>query len=204
MDENFEKWIAQWAAAEKELAAEARKISEPEPPLRTSFYTGTPASQDYEESDEGQSDDWGAIWQRAMQMDGENQENLLTDSTDSSVNVAYAGSEGYGKQYIPTVNEKGGGKKAYTNNPINFASAGNDAEGDDGHVRVTKNWSNGDDLLELADVKRRVEEMERKFHDSDVLKKKDRSKLESELNNLRDRVKKLSERLTSNPRDDLT
>jgi phage shock protein A len=76
-------------------------------------------------------------------------------------------------------------------------------EGEDGHVRVSNNFSDGKELLELDDVKRRVEKMERDFHASDILHKPNRAKLESQLNDLRDRVKKLSQKLVSDPQKDL-
>lgn len=202
--ENFEKWMKQWAEAEKQMAQEAGKeVPEPEP-LRTSYFTGTPAEQDFvDNSDNSSNDDWHDIYRRAMEIDY-TKETLITDSTNS-VNVAYAGSEGYGLQSgvdKPKLSKEG--KKAYVNNPIHFASVGNDQEDDEGHVRVTGNFSDGKEIRELDEIKRRVEEMERKFHEADVLNKKtERSKLQNELKKLRDRVKQLSEKMVSDPQSDL-
>ena len=201
--ENFEKWCAQWDQAQKEIAAEQpQKQVEPEAP-RGSYFTGTPASVDYDfdpNSEEGAiADDWHSLYQRAMEVDYSD-EGLLTDA----VNVAYMGSEGYGKEMPKGTPPSPGGKKVYTNQPVHFASVGNDQQDDEDRTRVTQNWNDGDDLLELDDVKRRVEAMERKFHDADVLDKPDRSKIQNELKSLRERVKKLSEKVQSNPQDDLT
>lgn len=201
--ENFNKWVQQWEIAEKEIAQElanTKPQQRPDPP-RTSYFTGSPSEYDF--VDDGQpTDDWRSIYQRAVEVDF-NKDDLITDG----VNIAYMGSEGYGQQNIPPVaqpSKSGGGKKVYTNNPIHFSSAGNDQEGDNGLVRVSNNWSDGEELRELDAIKRQVEAIERKFHEADVLdKKSERSKFESQLKNLRNRITQLSEKLTSNPTSDL-
>jgi hypothetical protein len=195
MDDNFEKWLNNWDAAQKEI--EEEKGQSKEPVTRTSYFTGSPSSTDYQDV-ESPNVGWTDIYQRAMEVDFSD-ESLLTDG----VNVSYAGSEGYGKQSQPPMGVSPGGKKVYTNNPVHFSSVGNDQEGEDGHVRVSNNFSDGKELLELDDVKRRVEKMERDFHASDILHKPNRAKLESQLNDLRDRVKKLSQKLVSDPQKDL-
>lgn len=198
MDEDFAKWVAQWAAAEQEIAHERQEQQpepEPEPPLRTSFFNNSPAEFDYE--DEEAPGDWHSLYARSMQVDYSKDDSLITDS----LNIAYMGSEGYGK-HLETGKSATGGKKVYTNNPIHFASVGNDQEDDEGRTRVTNNWSDGKELQELADIKRKVEEMERKCHEADVLKKK--GNIASQLESLRKRVKQLSEKLTSTPQEDLT
>ena len=54
-------------------------------------------------------------------------------------------------------------------------------------------------------IKKQVEAMERKMHEFDVLNKKnDKNKIQAQLENLRNRVKQLSEKLTSTPQNDLT
>ncbi len=206
MDDDFEKWVNAWANAEQELAKERldNPEPEPEPPVRTSFFSNFPSDQDYQGSDNDDPDgnsDWNNLYSRAMEIDYSQPETLITDSA----NVAYMGSEGYGKE-IPKGNPPtAGGKKVYTNNPINFSSVGNDQQDDDGRVRVTKNWSDGEELQELSDISRRVEEMERRVHGADVLKKKDSfGKLRTQLESLRKRVRQLSEKIVSNPQDDLT
>jgi len=203
MEDDFEKWVSAWAAAEQEIAQERQtKEPEPEPPSRTSYFSGSPSDQDYHDSEDGQADDWNNLYSRAMEIDFSQPDTLITDG----VNVAYAGEEGYGKQTIPPLGKSPtpGGKKVYTNQPIHFASAGEDQEGDDGHVRVTNNWNQGKELEELSDIKTRLEAMERRAHSSDVLKKKDFGSLKTQLEGMRKRVKQLSEKLTSTPQNDLT
>lgn len=189
MDDNFEKWMAQWAQAEKEIAEEESKKVVEQP--RTSFFTNSPSAEDFAASEEG-SDDWRDIYQRAMEVDY-SEDSLLTDS------VAYAGEEGFGKQIPLGTPPSPGGKKVFTNQPVHFSSVGTDQD-----MRVTDNWSDGKELLELDEMKRKIEEMERRFHESDVLNKGDRSKIQSELDSLRSRVEKLSEKISSNPQKDLT
>jgi hypothetical protein len=192
-DPDFEKWVQQWAAAEEEMAKE--KPVQSEPKMKSSYFTGTPAEYEMSEPDFAQ-DDWHDIYQRAMEIDY-SEDNLILD------NVAYMGNEGFGKEMPKGKAPACGGKKVYTQNPIHFASVGNDQQNDDGRTRVTDNWSDGEELRELDYIKRQVEAMEREFHKADVMKKSDRSKLQTELKDIRDRVKELSEKLTSNPQTDL-
>jgi hypothetical protein len=203
MDDNFEKWMQQWAAASEEIAKETPNVAPSQPePNRASYFTGTPAEYDFVDNTEDGSggDDWLNIYQRAMEIDYSQGDNLITDAA----NVAYMGDEGYGKQIVQGTSSSGG-KKVFTQNPIHFASVGNDQENEDGRVRVTNNWNDGKELQELDDIKKQVEAMERKVHESDILSKKaERSKFQSQLENLRTRVKQLSEKLTSDPQDDLT
>lgn len=199
MDDNFEKWIQQWAAASEEIAKEKPNIPLQPELNKVSYFTGTPAEYDFVDNSDPESD-WIDIYKRAMEIDYSQGDNLISDST----NVAYMGSEGYGKQVVQGTSATGG-KKVFTQNPIHFASVGNDQENDDGRVRVTNNWNDGKELQELADIKKQVEAMERKMHEFDVLNKKnDKNKIQAQLENLRNRVKQLSEKLTSTPQNDLT
>lgn len=195
---DFEKWMTCWDNAQKEIAAEQPPVAQ-ESPLRTSYFTGAPSHGDYHQEDDVDGSDWHNIYHRAMEIDYR-EDGLITDA----VNVAYMGSEGYGKHIEQGTPPTPGGKKVYTNNPIHFASVGTDQESEDGPVRVTKNWSDGEELRELDYIKRQVEQLERRYHDADVLKQSQKTKLESELSGLRERVKKLSEKLTPTPQTDLT
>ena|SRR5579859_3339787 len=201
-NDEFETWIAQWDKAQEEIAQE-KKLSQPvEPtPVRTSFFNNLPSEQDFDDDNgEESTDDWNDIYQRAVEIDYSNN-NLLTDD----VNIQYAGTEGYGKETVKTNPPPGGnGKKVYTQNPVHFASAGKDQEGPDGHVRVSNNFSDGEDLLELDALRRHLEAMERKFHEADILKKTEKSNLQTELKGIRERVQKLSEKLVSSAKDDLS
>lgn len=191
MNDDFEKWVDLWAKAEEELANEKPV---PKVEKKVSYFSGMPSDQDF--VDPETNDGWNAIYKRAMEVDYN--QDLITDA----VNIAYAGNEGYGKQ-IPTGTPPKPGKTTYTQNPINFTSVGNDQENDSGKTRVTDNWSDGDELRELDEIKKQVEAMERKFHDADVTKKSDKGTIHTQLENLRERVKKLSEKIQSNPQTDL-
>jgi hypothetical protein len=201
MDDDLEKWLAKWDQAQIEIDAERPQVA-PEPQPRTSYFNDLPAENDYEDQSSEAGQDWYDLYQRSVEIDYSKDDNLLTDG----VSVQYAGTEGYGKETVATKPPTGTGNKVYTQNPIHFASAGQDQGDDkDGRVRVTKNWSDGDEIRELDDVKRRVEALERKFHEADVLKKKaEKSKLQTELTNLRDRVRKLCEKLVPSAQEDLT
>lgn len=184
-DKEFEKWLSKWDDLEKTFAQERAQVAPPSP-NRTTYFNAVDADEQLNDADV----DWRDMYHKAANIDY----NLLTDA----VNIAYAGSEGYGRESVPgnaTTDEKK--KKVYLNNPIHYASVGNDQD-----LRVSKNWSQGPELEELADVKKQVEEMERKFHDADVLEKSDKSKLQTELNNLRERMHKLSQKVTPDPQED--
>jgi Mg2+ and Co2+ transporter CorA len=198
MDDNFEKWLAQWDAAQTDIANELKnRPPQEEVPVRTSFFNDAPSDHDLDGMEDGPDQDWFNLYHRAMEIDYK--DDLITDS----VNVAYMGSEGFGKHIEPGKTATGG-KKVYTNNPIHFSSVGNDQEDETGRTRVTKNWNDGDELRELDEIKKSVEQLERKFHEADVLKKtSERSKIQTQLESLRERVKKLSEKLTSDPQQDL-
>ena len=69
---------------------------------------------------------------------------------------------------------------------------------------MTQNWgAGGEDLNELDQIKRDVEELERKHHRAEVYGEPS-SSLKSELKGLRDRVKKLSEKINRGIDTDVT
>ena len=190
MDDDFEKWLKQWDAAQIEIAAEQpQRPAEPQP--RTSFFNNQPSEFDYEDNANDSHDDWLDMYQKSMEIPTSSEE-LLTDSV-MQYQTGGAGLPVYGNPVPSTKPDTGTGKKVYLQNPIHFASAGKD-QGDDctDRVRVTDNWSDGEDLRELDDVKRRVEAMERRVHAADVFNKNsERAKLQTELTDLRIRVRKL-------------
>lgn len=85
-------------------------------------------------------------------------------------------------------------------NPIHFASKGNDQE-----LRVTPNFTDGDIIRELNDIKIKLEALEREVHsafinDQDAQEKK----LQKQLDNLRNKFEELSDKLTPHPIEDVT
>lgn len=198
--DNFEKWQQAWDIAAVEFAKEAAEDMARNPPTphpAMSYFTGTPNDQDYNPSagldslNLGGDLSWGDIYARSQDLHGlDDGDGLLTD------NIKYdKGAEkpkaNYGA-FTPT-----------KTNPTQQRSTGPDGERDDGQgIRVTDNWSDGDTLRELDEIKRRVEEMERKHHREQVLNGK--SGLRSQLESLRDRVRKLSEKINREPETDVT
>lgn len=183
--DDFAKWLDQWDKVSEQFAKDYADQLAAAPKKSSSFFTDIPLDVDpTQESDPS----WNDIYARAVELDY-SQENLITeidqDSTGDSGEVKF------------------GGRPPTKSNPIHYASAGNDQEGDDGHTRVTKNFSDGNELRELDDIRRRLEEMERKFHADDVLAKKTES-IKKELNSLRERAKKLSQEINSEPLNDVT
>lgn len=169
--DQFDLWVAQWAKAEKEIAAEEKALmnQRPEPiKPKASYFTGLPASADYYDN-ELPDEDWGAISDRVEVLSEELAPN------------------GFNKKFPP--------------NPTAVSSAGSDQEDEEGHTPVTDNWSDGEDLRMIDELKRNIEKMERKVHESDVLKKKDGPKLVKELKELKKRVTQLSEKITPSLKD---
>jgi hypothetical protein len=185
--DKMNKWLATWDKHAEKFAREqteemAKRIEKQQ---QTSFFNDRPSTNHWQDKDELIDDQgWGNLINRSTELDynGEN-EQILTEEED-------------GFRHLVKGATPGSDKVSFQQNPQRPWSIGNDQEGEDGHVRVTPNWTDGNELLTLDKIKRDIEAMERRVHESQVIKKKnDRVKLESELKSLRTRVKQLSEKL---------
>lgn len=115
-----------------------------------------------------------------------------------SVNVAYAGSEGFGKQVIMPVNTATSKKRVILNNTVPPNSIGGTA------LRVTDNWNDGKELNDLHNMRLELDQMEREFMGADVMKDdKKRDSLKKQLEDLKKRIKMTTEKLTPVPTKDL-
>ncbi len=119
---------------------------------------------------------------------------------EGAVNVAYAGSEGFGKEPIPMINSEDGKgkKKVMLNNPLSPNSIDSAAS-----PKVTQNWNDGKELNDLHDMRLELDQLEREylgmFNDSDK-----RKKIEKELSALKEKIYKTTEKLTPVPTKDLS
>lgn len=189
----FANWQTQWdnASAQfaKDFAEEMAKTAQKQPEQQpsTSWLTNTPMDRDYE--DKGIEGDlsWRDIYDRSQNIDG-----LLTES-----GVKYSKGE---TKPSPSF----GGFTPTKTNPTQQSTIGPDGVAPEGGVRVTPNWSDGADLRELDDIKRRLESLERKHHDEEVRSEKPSGGLQKQLESLRDRVRKLSEKINREPTTDVT
>jgi len=173
--ENFEKWQAAWDKASVEFAKEsAEQMAKAPQQPSVSFFTGMP-NDNYKQPEFEGDPDWNAIWRANM--------GLLTDDTKYSDGETKP-QAAFGA-FTPT-----------KTNPTTQSSTGSDQD-----LRVTKNWSDGPELRELDEIKRRLEELERKHHEDQVNGK---AGLKAQLESLRDRVHKLSEKINRNPEVDVT
>jgi len=183
----FEQWQKQWDLASKQFAKDyaddlANKEEEKQP--ETSWLTNTPLDRDYKEP-ELEAD---PAWRDILSQGGD---DLLTEKMN------------YAKGEKPPVPSFGGFTPTKTN-PTQQSTLGADQEDPAGGVRVTPNWSDGEDLRELDDIKRRIEAMERKCHSDEVKNEKPSSSLRKQLESLRDRVSKLSEKINLGVATDVT
>lgn len=190
----FEDWQKKWDAASEQMAKDfaedlAKKGQKPaqEQPA-TSWLTNTPMDRDYKQSQEIEEEpSWRDIYYRSQNIGGLITEaGVKFDKGETKPNVSFGG-------FTPT-----------KTNPTTQSSVGPDGVGPDGHVRVTPNWSDGDDLRELDDIKRRLETMERKHHKEEVMSEKPAGGLKKQLESLRDRVQKLSEKINRSPEVDVS
>jgi hypothetical protein len=190
--ENFDKWVAAWDKASEEWAKESSNAVAKAEPTAMSWLTGTPMDRDYNQDNETEVDpDWHTIYYRAQNLHSPTDDagnDLITDGVQFDKGVEKAKAN-FGA-FTPT-----------KMNPTRQSTTGAD-QGDGNGVRVTDNWSDGEGLRELDDIKRRLEQMERKHHEEEV--NKGSSSLKKELESLRGRIAKLSEKINSEPEVDVT
>ncbi len=178
----FEQWQKKWDLAAQEYAKEyTDSVS------KSSWLTNTPSERDYQEKELDTDPSWNDIYYRSQEISG-----LLTEAD-------IKGSKGETKP-IPSF----GGFTPTKTNPTQQSTIGPDGEDPDGGIRVTPNWSDGEDLRELDDIKRRLEAMERKHHEAEVKTEAPANDLKKQLESLRDRIKKLSEKINREPETDVT
>lgn len=128
------------------------------------------------------------------------QADVNDELMNDSVNVAYAGSEGFGRHVdLPKLSNKPG-KKVLLNNPVAPNSIGDNQE----KTYVTDNWSDGEELRELDAAKRELEQLEREVHVADILEEKSKfKKLQEQLGNLKKKIYELNYKIIPVPGEDL-
>jgi len=190
----FEDWQKKWDAASEQMSKDyanemAKKGQKKAEQPSTSWLTNTPMEKDYKDNNQIDSDPmWRDIFYRSQQISG----GLITEDQITEDQVKYSDGE-------KKPDASFGGFTPTKTNPTTQSSVG-----PDGGVRVTKNWSDSEDLRELDDIKRRVEQMERKHHEAEVQSEKSAGGLKKQLESLRDRIHKLSEKINREPEVDVT
>lgn len=190
----FEDWQKKWDAASEKIAKEfaedlAKKGQKPatqQPP--TSWLTNTPMERDVQpqRAELEEEPTWRDIFYRSQNIGGLINE-VKYDKGETKPTASFGG-------FTPT-----------KTNPTQQSTIGPDGLASDGNgVRVTPNWSDGEDLRELDDIKRRIETMERKHHKEEVMSEKPAVSLKKQLESLRDRVQKLSEKINRSPEVDVS
>lgn len=189
----FEDWQRKWDAASEQMSKDyaeemAKKGQKKAEQPSTSWLTNAPMERDYKDNKEIDAEPtWRDIFYRSQQISG-----LITEDQ-----VKYSDGE-------KKPDASFGGFTPTKTNPTTQSSTGPDGVAPDGGVRVTKNWSDSEDLRELDDIKRRVEQMERKHHEAEVMSEKPAGGLKKQLESLRDRIHKLSEKINREPEVDVT
>src|SRR6185369_7474280 len=199
--EEFAKWQAQWDAAAAQFAKDTMSQLEATAKVKpTSFFNNAPRDTDYVDTVDtpglqqyqgmGQSNhnpsteqepSWQDIYRRSMDLS-----NLIVDWDNGEKKPE----EHFGA-FTPT-----------KTNPTQQSSTGPDASpAPTEPIRVARNYSDGPELRELDELKRKIEEMERKHHEAEVAGKAGMLK---ELSNLRERIEKLSEKINKEPTVDVT
>lgn len=184
--EEFNKWQSQWDAASQQFAKDAinqlevagKSVEKTKP---TSFFNNAPLDTDYKEKPLESEPSWQDIYRRSMDLS-----NLVVDWNNGETKPI----ANYGA-FTPT-----------KTNPTQQSSTGSDASpAPTEPVRVARNYSDGPELRELDELKRKVEEMERKHHKAEV---DGSAGMLKELQSLRDRIEKLSEKINNHPEVDVT
>lgn len=193
MDDELEYWVKRWDKASRKLAEESP--SKPKRTTTNNFYTDSPSVETYEE-EEVDASDWVDLYRRSLTMsdDYQGEEELLTDGLN--VMQGYVGAEPFNRPLVKNKLSKDKNKE-YPENPIHFASVGDDQE-----VRVTKDFNQGKGLEKLSDLKKELESLEREFHNADVTRDKRKKNLSSQLDKLRKEVKDLSQKIVPKANQD--
>ena len=185
-NEEFQKWQDQWDLAAKQFAKESTSeltanLETEKKQSKTSFFApNTPFDSEISDNEPEIEPSWQDIYAKSMDLS-----NLIVDWDNGETKPK----ANFGA-FTPT-----------NTNPTQQSSTGPDGVGPDGHVRVTKNFSDSPELRELDELKRRVEKMEREHHESEA---QGGSGILGELENLRDRINKLSEKINKEPEVDVT
>jgi len=180
---DFEKWQKLWDDSAEKFAkesVEAMVKANQKPPISTSWLTNTPMDRDYEEPSNDEPS-WYDIYNRSQDIDGIITDAVKYDQGETKPQANYGA-------FTPT-----------KTNPTTQSSTGPDQQ-----LRVTKNWIDSEELRELDDIKRNLEEMERKHHAAEVTTEKPATELKKQMESLRDRIQKLSEKINRSPETDVT
>lgn len=195
--DDFNKWIEMWDKSQKDFVGQ-------EPAERKVNLGGFFGLQQANNLDSVPTDDashWRDVLDRSREL-FDSDDSVITEQWEvvyppkkSTKNVVKEEkSEGFGKDL-----SSGPGKDVkFHVNPVKFNSVGRDQD-----LRVTKNWIDGEELVELARLKSMLYALESDFLRADTLGEKTDS-IKKRLEEIQNKCHELSERLTPDPKTDVT
>lgn len=186
--DQFDKWVDMWDKVSAEFAAESAESKQQAKAkaVSTHSYFGMQSvTPDEEPSDAKmltESDHFREIYYRSLKV------NKMLNEEEENADFQTSGP----------------GKTKFTQNPVHFASHGQDQSPSPNEpVRVTPNFTDGPQLQELNDLKIKLEKLESTLLAADI-KGEGKSDYKSQLDQLRKKIDKLSDSLVLPPIEDVT
>lgn len=211
--EEIDQYLAMWDQARKEFQEEAPKVRKDDTGVFYGFMHNLDASVEEGGPGEEEAEHWNDVYYRALEMSGE--EQLVTEAEEKpkpkkkkdapkkkakkkeeDVDDAPEVDEdedGFGKDLTPP----GKGVK-FNVNPTHFASKGQDSK-----MRVTPNWTDGDELRELAKLKALMYDLESEMLGTDI-RGGDPEPIRIRLVRLQKQCESLSQKLIPDPKTDVS
>jgi hypothetical protein len=177
--EDFDKWLAMWDKSQGDFAdikPQQRKVD-------LGGFFGLQQATDFDTIKPADSEQWRDVLDRSHELFDPHKQEIINEEE-----------EGFGKDLA-----SGPGKNVKFNvNPIKFNSVGRDQD-----LRVTKNWTDGKELSELARMKSLLFSLESDFLRADALGETTYS-IKKKLREIQEKCHELSEKLTPDPKTDVT
>lgn len=177
--DQFDKWVSMWEKHQAEM-----QVPEKESTPTHSYFGMQSVLPDEEPSEERmltESDHWRDIYNNALKI------NKMINEEEND-------------NYL----SKGPGKTDFTQNPVHFASHGQDQSPSPYEpVRVTPNFTDGEQLRNLHELKVKLEKLESSLLSADI-KGETSNDYKSQLDKLRKQIDDLSDKLTPKPIEDVT
>lgn len=177
--EQFEDWVKQWEVAQSKFSSDKVEVKE----KQTYFGLNVPALEE-EDLKKEESLHWRDVFYKALKINPE---------------VFNEEEEGFRKDLT------GPGKDVkFQHNPIHHASVGMDQSPSPyDATRVTPNFTDGDELRKLHELKIKLEKLESALQTADVRQER-KGDYKDELDKLRKQIDGLSDKLLPEPARDIT
>lgn len=184
-DAEFDKWVGQWEKAmNSEDFASKNKPAEQE-------YVDIYGNWNKKETKIKDVD--ALYWDSIYQLSKGNTPKILNEKADIQADMPIT------KAKVGIKTEKPDGKSmgqvahdlADTDNPIQYPSRGKDARS-----HITPNWDDGEDLVELHNMKKQLEKLESKMGSAYALADSKKAKnVKKQINDLKKRIDDISDKL---------